>query len=152
MELSRLRTGLLSVGFLLVCSYGGKAATTPAMDLVDFDSWLPNHAVAATKCEQPCATECFQSVCNGVAADVARPPAGVLGSTDLPLSYNAGAVLSATPGPTVVDGDGGILHVEPRFWMKRFLLTVLLLGGLIRYLTSPTYRKFLTEVIDPLNW
>ena len=150
MEVSRLMTAPLFLGFLLVCSCVGKAATAPAMDQADFDSLLLNHA--ATNCEKWCATECFQSVCNGVAADVARPPAGVLGSTDLPLSYNAGAILIATPGPTVVDGDGGILHGEPGFGMKRFLLTVLLLGGLIRYLTSPTYRKFLTEVIDPLNW
>lgn len=143
-------TAPLSLGLLLVCSCVGKAATAPAMDLADFDSLLLNHTAA--KCEQSCATECFQSVCNGVAADVARPPAGVPESTDLPLSYDAGAILSAASGPTAVDGDEGILHVEPHFGMKRFLLAVLLLGGLIRYLTSPTYIKFISEAIDPLNW
>jgi hypothetical protein len=36
--------------------------------------------------------------------------------------------------------------------MKKFLLVALCLGGLTRFLTSATYRKFISEVLDPLSF
>jgi hypothetical protein len=40
----------------------------------------------------------------------------------------------------------------PRPKMKKWFFAILLVGGLIRYLTSPAYGKFVSDVLDPLNW
>lgn len=71
-----------------------------------------------------------------------------------------GAAESQFPGVTLralwdspmFDDDDGFLHVDRKFGNKKFLLAVFFLGGLIRYLTSASYRKFLSEVFDPVEW
>jgi hypothetical protein len=51
-----------------------------------------------------------------------------------------------------LDSDDDFLHDGPRSKMRKWFLTVLLLGGIIRYLSSDTFRKFVSETLDPLNW
>ena len=53
--------------------------------------------------------------------------------------------------PSGSDSDD-FLHDGPRSKMRKWFLTVLLLGAIIRYLSSDTFRKFVSETLDPLNW
>jgi hypothetical protein len=41
------------------------------------------------------------------------------------------------------------IQPDPRPKMKKFILAVLLLGALVRYLTSPSYFQFVRDVTDP---
>ena len=52
------------------------------------------------------------------------------------------------PETGVVDGEDDIQR-DPRPQMKKFILAALLIGALVRYLTSPSYIKFVREVLDP---
>ena len=50
------------------------------------------------------------------------------------------------------DASEDAMHDGPRPKMRKWFLAVLLVGGLVRYLTSSAYRRFVSEVLDPLNW
>jgi len=52
--------------------------------------------------------------------------------------------MSAEADDTLRDG--------PRSKMRKWFLAILLLGGIVRYLTSQSYSRFVSEVLDPLNW
>ena len=152
MELLRQRR--TSVVWLLALAVGGCLASAFAStrDVVSFDAPLLNHAVtghavATAVCDEACASAGFHT-----SSDAPLVSAAGLDFESLPLSYEPGAVLSALSGPSTGDDDGGILHVDPRWGMKRFLLAVFFLGGLIRYLTSAAYRQFVSDVLNPFNW
>jgi hypothetical protein len=49
------------------------------------------------------------------------------------------------------DGDD-IVHDGPRSKMRKWFFVILLIGGLVRYLSSDSYRRFVSETLDPLNW
>jgi len=62
--------------------------------------------------------------------------------------YYSGAVIELASEGAVADEEDGI-RPDPRPRMKKFMLIVLVLGALVKYLTSPSYLKFVSEVTDP---
>src|SRR5690242_5333407 len=80
-----------------------------------------------------------------------------LGSASLTLdehqdkSLSSGTPLASKIGSALFDEDNTI-HPDPRPKMRKWMLTALLAGAIIRYLTSDAYRKFVSEVLDPLSW
>jgi hypothetical protein len=121
--------------------------TSPAV----FDSSLLKHAVGPVACKQPCTDASIQGGFDGIAADVDPAATSALSSVGVPVSYDSAAILNPESSPAESEDDG-ILHVDPRWGMKRFLLIALLLGGLVRFFTSATYRKFICDVLDPLSF
>jgi hypothetical protein len=76
----------------------------------------------------------------------------------LPTDFFLGAEASLPAGPYLLDYgyDNRGTEAEPDFddvirhrrFGKAFLI-ILICGGLIRFFTSPTYLKFISEVFDP---
>jgi len=62
--------------------------------------------------------------------------------------YHSGATLDLIADSQVGDGDDDI-RPDPRPRMKKFMLIVLLIGAVVKYLTSPSYLKLVSEVTDP---
>ena len=63
--------------------------------------------------------------------------------------YHSGAAIDVASGPSVAESDDDAIRPDPRPRMKKFMLIVLVLGALVKYLTSPSYLKFVSEVTDP---
>jgi len=64
-----------------------------------------------------------------------------------PLSSGAAFTISMDSSDSDAFDDS--IRPDPRPRMRKWMLAVLLLGGLVRYLTSPSYVKFVSEVLDP---
>ena len=146
----KLTTLAVSLGAFLVCVHAATAASLK--DVATFDSPLFDQAIWATSCEQPCPTEASQPISGGLAVNRLNRVAGVPEIDDLLLSDAAAALLKDGSSSSERNDDEGILQIDPRRGIKRFLLAVLFLGGLFRFLTSVTYGKFVAEVLDPLSW
>ena len=152
--MSLLRIGgpcAFALGVLLACSCLLNARSASPKSPAVFDSSLLNHAVGSPACKQPCTDASSQGELEGVVADVDPASTSVPNALDLPISYDARAILDL-PSSRTESEDDGILHVDPRWGMKRFLLIALFLGGLVRFLTSATYLKFISDVLDPLSF
>jgi hypothetical protein len=100
---------------------------------------------------------------SGVQFHVLTPGAGQevqtagydFGTADTAVLDSLGSLPTIAPlagGTDAGDADDGFLHDPPRSRMKKWFLAILLVGGLIRYLTSPSYAKFVSDVLSPLNW
>jgi len=63
-------------------------------------------------------------------------------------TWHSSSTLNLIPNSSV-NGDEDAIRPDPRPRMKKFMLIVLIVGGLVRYLTSPSYLKFVREVMDP---
>jgi len=61
--------------------------------------------------------------------------------------YHSGSTLEIADSQAG-DGDDDI-RPDPRPRMKKFMLIVLLIGAVVKYLTSPSYLKLVSEVTDP---
>jgi hypothetical protein len=48
--------------------------------------------------------------------------------------------------------DSDYLRDLPRSKMRKWFFMILFIGGLIRYFSSDSYRRFVSDVLDPLNW
>jgi len=66
------------------------------------------------------------------------------------VAYIPGAIAKQTDASITDDPD--YLQDLPRSKMRKWFLAILLVGGLIRYLSSDSYRRFVSDVLDPLNW
>jgi len=152
--MSLLRVGgsrAVALGAFLACSCLLKATSTSPKSTGVFDSSLLNHAVGSAACRQPCMDGRFQEGLEGFMSDVSPTSTSAFNAVVLPASYDSTAVLNPTSN-RAENEDDGILHVDPRWGMKKFLLIALFLGGLVRFFTSATYLKFISEVLDPLSF
>jgi hypothetical protein len=73
------------------------------------------------------------------------------------LAHTDGLTLASFPNATAKPVDplndpDDFIHDGPRSRMKKWFLGILVVGALVRYLSSDSYRRFVSEVLDPLNW
>jgi hypothetical protein len=66
------------------------------------------------------------------------------------LVYSSAAI--AQPAAASATDDADYLQDSPRSKMRKWFFAILLVGGLVRYLSSDSYRRFVSDVLDPLNW
>ena len=134
-----LRTRMPVAILALLCSYAGPSAASAT---VKEPSGVQFRLLAPSTGQ-----DVHEAQTAGYDFGVGMQEAGVLDELAT-LPSTVPQTLNAAAGET----DDGFLHDRPRSRMKKWFLAILLVGGLVRYLTSPSYAKFVSDVLSPLNW
>lgn len=88
----------------------------------------------------------FDSATQRPETAVPTKPAGLVEN----LAYVPESLGKAVDASATDDSD--YLRDLPRSKMRKWFFVILFIGGLIRYLSSDSYRRFVSDVLDPLNW
>jgi hypothetical protein len=143
MPVSGSQNVAFALPLLLVFTSVAGAASTSSRETVTFDSRLINRTVEGPRCEPACEAD-------GLSTHAGTT--GILDAVQTPLTNLPEINLSAFLNTSRAEGSDDFLQVDPKYGFKRFLLVVFIVGGLIRFLTSAYFRKFVCEVLDPLEW
>jgi len=142
------RTGIVPIGLwiLLGCCCAPGSSTTSkepiAFRLSLLDRAVDGPATAESK---------LQPVPDDVSGNTVQAAAGDSGFS-LAALRDSTSFFSALPTSAKGDEEDGFLQDVHKYGQKRFLLIVLFVGGLIRYLTSASFRRFIAGALDPLEW
>jgi hypothetical protein len=88
----------------------------------------------------------------GFDAAIPKSQVEMVAHPDGPLENLAYVSAATQPSAALATDDPDYLQDSPRSKMRKWFFAILLVGGLVRYLSSDSYRRFVSDVLDPLNW